>query len=64
MPYHRCSSCGLTSYSAARYATVAECPACGTSLRSGSNVLVPPLSTTKRSFNTSRVAQARHVAGK
>jgi anti-sigma regulatory factor (Ser/Thr protein kinase) len=31
----------LTSYSASVYSTVAECPTCGTSLRSGSNVLAP-----------------------
>jgi stage II sporulation protein AB (anti-sigma F factor) len=41
MPYHRCPSCGLTSYSAARYPTTAECSRCGTSLRSRSNVPAP-----------------------
>ena len=55
MPYYRCPSCGLTSYSAACYSTVAECPTCGTSLRSGSNVLAPALSTAMRSFNATRV---------
>jgi hypothetical protein len=65
MPYYRCPSCGLTSYSAAGHSTVAECPTCGTSLQAASNVLAPPLLTAKGSSDATRVAaEARHVAGR
>ena len=29
MPYGNCSGCGVTVYSAARWSTHEECPACG-----------------------------------
>jgi anti-sigma regulatory factor (Ser/Thr protein kinase) len=32
MPYYRCPSCGLTSYSAARYSMVTTCPNCSAGL--------------------------------
>jgi predicted RNA-binding Zn-ribbon protein involved in translation (DUF1610 family) len=32
MPYRRCRSCGLASYSAARYLSPDPCPACGSKL--------------------------------
>jgi anti-sigma regulatory factor (Ser/Thr protein kinase) len=32
MPYYRCPSCGLTSYSAASYSTASVCPVCSTGL--------------------------------
>ena len=51
MPYYRCSSCGADCYSAAGYSTVPECPTCGTSLQSRSNVLTPRLSAANRSLD-------------
>jgi anti-sigma regulatory factor (Ser/Thr protein kinase) len=42
MPYHRCPSCGVTSYSAAAHSTVGVCPSCATPLADHSRVVVVP----------------------
>lgn len=41
MPYYRCPSCGVTSYSAAGHSTVGVCPECASPLGSGSSWLRP-----------------------
>jgi hypothetical protein len=41
MPYHRCADCGLTSYSAAGYATPRVCPTCTAPLSDATRVYVP-----------------------
>jgi hypothetical protein len=35
MPYYRCPSCGVTSFTAAGHSTVGLCPECATPLGSG-----------------------------
>jgi anti-sigma regulatory factor (Ser/Thr protein kinase) len=42
MPYHRCPSCGVTSYSAAAHSTVGACPSCAAPLADHSRVVVVP----------------------
>jgi anti-sigma regulatory factor (Ser/Thr protein kinase) len=42
MPYCRCPACGLLSYSAAAYSTVASCPDCSAALPVGSALHLAP----------------------
>jgi anti-sigma regulatory factor (Ser/Thr protein kinase) len=45
MPYHRCSECGLTSYSAAAHARASVCPTCTATLSDATRVYVAPGAT-------------------
>lgn len=42
MPYHRCSACGLTSYSAAAHSAASVCPNCSAALREDSKLYLVP----------------------
>ena len=42
MPYYRCPSCDVISYSAAGYSTVGVCSECSSPLGGGSKGIVPP----------------------
>ena len=42
MPYHRCPACGLTSYVAAAYSSVSECPNCSAALAEASKLRAVP----------------------
>jgi anti-sigma regulatory factor (Ser/Thr protein kinase) len=42
MPYHRCTACGLTSYSAAAYSSAGVCPRCLADLTDGSRLDIVP----------------------
>jgi anti-sigma regulatory factor (Ser/Thr protein kinase) len=42
MPYHRCASCGLTTYSAATYSSASACPACLAALTDDTKLYVTP----------------------
>ena len=68
MPYYRCPSCGLTSYSAAAHASVRVCPTCAAGLTETSRLYLVPgskhdVSCTLR-VRPEAAPQARHaVAG-
>ena len=65
MPYHRCTTCGLTSYSAAAHATASLCPSCSAPLGDDSKVFVVPGTTQSvtRSLHAraQAAAEARHA---
>ena len=42
MPYHRCADCGLTTYSAATYASASACPGCLAALTDDTKLYVTP----------------------
>jgi serine/threonine-protein kinase RsbW len=42
MPYHRCAACGLTTYSAATYASASSCPGCLAALTEDTKLYVTP----------------------
>jgi serine/threonine-protein kinase RsbW len=42
MPYHRCAACGLTTYSAATYASAGACPVCLAPLTEDTKLYVAP----------------------
>jgi serine/threonine-protein kinase RsbW len=42
MPYHRCADCGLTTYSAATYASASTCPGCLAALTEETKLYVTP----------------------
>jgi anti-sigma regulatory factor (Ser/Thr protein kinase) len=42
MPYHRCADCGLTTYSAATYASASTCPGCLAALTEDTKLYVTP----------------------
>jgi anti-sigma regulatory factor (Ser/Thr protein kinase) len=65
MPYHRCASCGLTSYSAATYSGASACPSCSATLGEATRFFLAPGSARSISrFLTSGVeapAEARRA---
>ena len=63
MPYYRCGSCGLTSYSAAGYSASVACPTCGAALVDRTSGTLPPAPDLRRSLHPvpEAVAQARRA---
>jgi anti-sigma regulatory factor (Ser/Thr protein kinase) len=59
MPYHRCTDCGLTSYSAAAHARASVCPTCTAPLNDATRVFVVPGAT----HTINRVLVGRLEAG-
>ena len=45
MPYHRCTACGLTSYSAAAHAAASVCPTCSAPLIDATRLYLAPGAT-------------------
>src|SRR4051812_5349580 len=45
MPYHRCTACGLTSYSAAAHAAASVCPTCSAPLNDATRLYLAPGAT-------------------
>jgi hypothetical protein len=45
MPYHRCSDCGLTGYSASAYSTASVCPNCSATLSDATRLYLTPGAT-------------------
>ena len=63
MPYYRCGSCGVTSYSAAGYSAPVACPTCGAALVDRTSGTLPPAPGLRRSLHPvpESVAQARRA---
>ena len=63
MPYYRCGSCGVTSYSAAGYSAPVACPTCGAALVDRTSGTLPPAPGLRRSLHPvpEAVAQARRA---
>lgn len=63
MPYYRCGSCGVTSYSAAGYSAPVACPTCGAALVDRTSGTLPPAPDLRRSLHPvpGAVAQARRA---
>ncbi len=58
MPHLICSSCGLTSYSAARHASHDRCPRCDAALKGGG-----PTDDRVRQWNLAAVPRAARPEG-
>lgn len=63
MPYYRCSSCGLTSYSAAGYSAASGCPNCSAPLSADARLYSMPASGITRALRArpEAVADARRA---
>jgi anti-sigma regulatory factor (Ser/Thr protein kinase) len=63
VPYYRCGSCGMTSYSAAGYSAPVACPTCGAALVDRTSGTLPPAPGLRRSLHPvpEAVAQARRA---
>ena len=63
MPYYRCGSCGVTSYSAAGYSAPVACPTCGAALVDRTSGTLPPAPGLRRSLHPvpESVGQARRA---
>ena len=63
MPYYRCGSCGVTSYSAAGYSAPVACPTCGAALVDRTSRTLPPAPGLRRSLDAvpEAVGQARRA---
>ena len=65
MPYYRCATCGLTSYSAAGHASAISCPECEAALTDDAKLYVVPAAQREipgAPHNVSRVLPARPEA--
>jgi anti-sigma regulatory factor (Ser/Thr protein kinase) len=65
MPYYRCQSCGLTTYSAASYSSARACPACLAALSDDAKLHVVPCGSAEVSLTLlarpAAAAEARHA---